>query len=105
MPRRRISLTLRKPSVCTASCATEARTAYVRQQAAVISVCCGVDDAGAAWVEVSDTGDGLPTGFDARVDGGLGFRILRALSAQLGAAFDFEPTFPGTRFRLVLPTP
>lgn len=69
-----------------------------------IAVRCGSGPHGAAWVEVSDTGEGLPRGFDPHADGGLGFRILRGLSAQLGATFDFEPTYPGTRFRLRLPT-
>ena len=64
---------------------------------------CRKDAAGAVVVEVIDDGAGLPEAFDPKTDGGLGFRLLRALGKQLGARIAFESNSPGLRFRLMLP--
>jgi two-component sensor histidine kinase len=54
-------------------------------------------------VEVIDHGPGFPAGFDPQTDGGLGFRLLRALGRQLGASIVFESSSRGVRFRLTTP--
>ena len=58
---------------------------------------------GAVVVEVCDDGVGLPETFNVARDGGLGFRVVRTLAAQLGATpiFDSDPL--GLRFLLALP--
>jgi two-component sensor histidine kinase len=69
----------------------------------VIRASCGMDAFGAVWVEVRDDGAGLPPAFDPNHDGGLGFRLLRGLSAQLGARLQFDSSAAGLRVRLTLP--
>lgn len=69
-----------------------------------ITVHCGRVDGGALLVEVADNGCGLPEGFDPATDGGLGFRLLRALGRQIGATFTFASSRQGTNFRLTLPS-
>jgi two-component sensor histidine kinase len=54
-------------------------------------------------VEVVDDGVGLPEGFDPAVDGGLGFRLVRSLSDQLGATLAFENAPLGLHVRLLIP--
>ena len=54
-------------------------------------------------IEVIDDGPGLPDGFDAASDGGLGFRLLRALGKQLGGAMRFDSAATGLRFQISLP--
>ena len=61
-------------------------------QAADTSIC----------IEVSDDGIGLPEGFEPSSDGGLGFRLMRALAQQIGAELDFTSSPLGTTCRLVL---
>ena len=54
-------------------------------------------------LEFSDDGIGLPENFDPAMDGGLGFRIVRSLAAQLHASIDFTSTPLGTGIRLEIP--
>ena len=77
---------------------------YGRAVEPVIAVHCSQSVDGALLVEVSDNGPGLPAGFDPMTSGGLGFRLLRALSHSLGARTKFESTHPtGLHFQLSIP--
>jgi len=73
------------------------------QGAGAIQVSCRRKADGALRIEVADNGPGLPPGFDPMSDGGLGFRLLRGLSRQLGARMAFETSPGGARFQLDLP--
>lgn len=55
-------------------------------------------------LEFDDDGVGLPEGFDARRDGGVGFRMIRAIVRELGATLQIESDYLGLSFRLSLPT-
>lgn len=68
----------------------------------LILVRCRRDESGLS-IEVADSGTGLPPAFDPEAHGGLGFRLLRALSKQVGGTMTFESTTGGLRFRLTLP--
>lgn len=72
---------------------------------AIIRVRCGHNIAGRLQIEIADDGPGLPNGFDAATDGGLGFRLLRACAKQLQARADFRSSKAGVHFRLTLPPP
>ena len=54
-------------------------------------------------VEVLDDGVGLPEGFDASKDGGLGLRIVRSLADQLDAKLAFDHDGLGLCFRMTVP--
>ncbi len=54
-------------------------------------------------VEIIDDGPGLPQGFDAEKDSGLGFHLIRALARRLDAVVEFETRDVGLCFRLTLP--
>jgi two-component sensor histidine kinase len=69
----------------------------------VIRVGCYKDAHGAVLIEVTDNGPGLPKNFNPGTDGGLGFRLLRALSKQLGTIPEFVSNRHGLSFRLTLP--
>ena len=69
----------------------------------VVLVRCRQGEAGGVEIEVVDDGPGLPAGFDPATDGGLGFRLIRTLSRQVGATPAFESAGMGLRFRLNLP--
>ncbi len=51
-------------------------------------------------LEIVDDGKGLPQDFDLPTAKGLGFRLIRALTAQMGARSGFESSTAGTRFWL-----
>jgi two-component sensor histidine kinase len=69
----------------------------------VMSVACRPGADGHLVISVSDDGVGLPDGFDARKSGGLGFRVMRSLAAEIGAELHIESTALGLTFRLMLP--
>ncbi len=58
---------------------------------------------GAAAIEIIDNGPGFPSAFNPQPDGGLGFRVVRALAVQLGATAPFSSSAEGVRFTLTLP--
>jgi len=68
-----------------------------------VKVVCQKTGDGSFFVEISDDGVGLPEGFDSSVDGGLGFKLMRMLAKQLGAALTFNHDSLGLRSRLVMP--
>lgn len=68
-----------------------------------IAIDCQQDFDGALVVDVTDDGVGLPEGFDPEQDADFGFRILRALVAQLHGRVSFNSTALGLRVRLVVP--
>lgn len=61
------------------------------------------DELNGFTVEIADDGPGLPPGFNPDEEGGLGLRLMRALSSQLGARLEFRPRSPGALIRLTLP--
>jgi len=54
-------------------------------------------------LEITDDGVGLPENFDPMVDGGLGLRVVRSLTAQLGATVRFDSNPLGTRVQVKMP--
>ncbi len=58
---------------------------------------------GSAVIEIIDHGPGFPNTFNPATEGGLGFRVVRALAVQLDATASFSSTVDGVRFRLTLP--
>ena len=54
-------------------------------------------------VSISDDGVGLPEGFDPKKDGGLGFQVIRALSAEIGAILAVHLDDLGVTFMIVVP--
>jgi two-component sensor histidine kinase len=61
--------------------------------------------AGGILIQIADDGVGMPEGFDPAKDGGLGMRMVRMLSDQLGASLTFESTGVGLTVRLLIPPP
>ncbi|THD54650.1 sensor histidine kinase [Phenylobacterium sp.] len=61
------------------------------------------DPDGHLVIEIADDGPGLPQGFDADKDSGLGFHLIRALAIRLEAVVEFETRSDGLCFRLTLP--
>ena len=53
-------------------------------------------------LSISDDGVGLPEGFDP-AGGGMGFKVMRSLAAEIGAELQIESTDFGLSFRLTLP--
>ncbi len=77
--------------------------AFKYAQAGIVLVRCRPGEAGGVEIAVVDDGPGLPPGFDPAADGGLGFRLIRALSRQVGATVAFESAGQGLSVRLTLP--
>lgn len=69
-----------------------------------ILISCHHASDGSLTLEISDDGVGLPKGFDPAVDGGLGFRVVRALAQQLGATLAFDSTDLGLTVRVGIPS-
>lgn len=67
-----------------------------------IFVGCGRDTKGQSFVEVSDDGVGLPENFDEKKGGGVGFKLIRALTKQIDATMTVESSSLGLLFRLTL---
>jgi two-component sensor histidine kinase len=58
---------------------------------------------GSVVIEMGDDGVGLPEDFDPQKDGGMGFRLIRALAKGLGAKLAIETDSLGLSFCLTLP--
>lgn len=69
----------------------------------VMLVDCSVSGDGLLVLRVSDDGIGLPEGFDPEKQGGLGFRVMRSLAAEIGGELQILSTHLGLTFRLALP--
>jgi len=68
-----------------------------------ISVRCESKSDGTLFVSIGDDGIGLPEGFDTTIDGGIGFQIIRALAAEMGAKLDILSGNLGVVFQLTVP--
>lgn len=68
-----------------------------------IGLCCEAHPNGDLVVRVSDDGVGLPDGFDTEKDGGSGFQIVRALTAEMGARLETSSTSLGLAHALIIP--
>ena len=71
--------------------------------AGTIRARCGKEFGGTIFMEVIDEGCGLPKGVDPKTYNGLGFRLVQALSKQVGGFVDYQSSDKGLRFRLTLP--
>jgi two-component sensor histidine kinase len=60
-------------------------------------------DAGTIRVSVRDEGIGLPPNFDMAKSKGLGMRLIRAFTRQLGATISIDSNARGTEFVVVIP--
>lgn len=69
----------------------------------ILTVDCSATSDGRLTLTISDDGVGLPEGFDVANGGGMGFRVLRGLAAEIGATLDIRSTHLGLSFRLSLP--
>jgi two-component sensor histidine kinase len=68
-----------------------------------IHVDCSPTVDGGVAIEIGDDGVGLPEGFNPERDGGMGFRLIRALAKGLGAKLNIESDSLGLSFCLTLP--
>ncbi|MGN6514269.1 MAG: sensor histidine kinase [Rhizomicrobium sp.] len=69
----------------------------------LISIGCGRDRYGRMYIEVADDGVGLPENFNEKRDGGVGLKLIRGLTKQIGAALKVESSSLGLSFRVTLP--
>jgi len=69
----------------------------------LMSVDCRAGGGGRLVLTAGDDGVGLPEDFDIRHGGGLGFRVMRSLAAEIGADFTIHSSGLGLSFRLSLP--
>ena len=69
----------------------------------IMLVDCSVSADGRLVLTISDDGVGLPEGFDPMQSGGMGFRVMRSLAAEVGGELQIQSTHLGLSFRLSLP--
>lgn len=69
----------------------------------VMVVDCSTTPDGCLVLTISDDGVGLPESFDAQNGGGMGFKVMRSLAAEIGAHLEIRSTHLGLSFRLSLP--
>ena len=69
----------------------------------IMTVDCSVTGDGLLALTVSDDGVGLPEGYDTQAAGGMGFRVMRSLAAEIGADLQIQSTHLGLTTRLSLP--
>lgn len=68
-----------------------------------IHIDCSRTANGGIVIEIGDDGVGLPENFNPEKDGGMGFRLIRALAKSLGAKLKIESDSLGLSFCLTLP--
>lgn len=68
-----------------------------------IHVSCRLTPMGHMALEVRDNGVGLPEGFDPATEGGLGLRVVRSLSKQLGGRLAFKSSDLGLIATVLIP--
>jgi two-component sensor histidine kinase len=69
----------------------------------IMMVDCNVTGDGMLALTVSDDGVGLPEGYDPQQAGGMGFRVMRSLAAEIGAELQIQSTHLGLTTRLSVP--
>ena len=69
----------------------------------ILMVDCSTSSDGRLTLTISDDGVGLPESFDAKNGGGMGFKVMRSLAAEIGGSLDIRSTHLGLSFRLSLP--
>jgi two-component sensor histidine kinase len=69
----------------------------------IMLVDCSLSGDGRLVLTISDDGVGLPEGFDPMQSGGMGFKVMRALAAEVGGELQIQSTHLGLSFRLSLP--
>jgi two-component sensor histidine kinase len=77
--------------------------AHTNGEAGPIRVSCRRQFGGTLIMEVIDEGSGLPKGVDPKANNGLGFRLVRTLSKQIGGLVEYQSSDKGLRFRLTPP--
>ncbi len=65
---------------------------------------CEAHENGTLVVSVGDDGIGLPEGFDPSTDGSIGFQVVRALAAEIGAGLVIQSDNLGVTFTLTVPS-
>jgi two-component sensor histidine kinase len=68
-----------------------------------MTVDCNVSGDGRLVLTISDDGVGLPEGFDAGKNHGMGFRVMHSLAAEVGGELQIQSGNMGLSFRLSLP--
>ena len=69
----------------------------------LLTVACESKNDGTLCVSIADDGVGLPVGFDPQKDGGVGFRVIRALTSEMGAALAVDSDNLGVTVHLTIP--
>jgi two-component sensor histidine kinase len=69
----------------------------------IMTVDCRAANDGRLVLTISDDGVGLPENFDLAAHGGLGFKVMRSLAAEIGAEFQIETSNLGLSFRISMP--
>ena len=68
-----------------------------------LAVACDAREDGTLLIALSDDGIGLPEGFNPNRDGGIGFQVIRALAADMGAGLVIQSDNLGVTFSLTVP--
>lgn len=69
----------------------------------VMTLDCRATGDGRLMLTIGDDGVGLPEGFDLMDRGGMGFKVMRSLAAEIGAQFQIVSCGKGLHLRLLLP--
>jgi two-component sensor histidine kinase len=69
----------------------------------IMVVDCEPSADGRLVLTISDDGVGLPDDFQPEQHGGMGFRVMRSLAAEIGGELQIQSTQLGLTFRLSLP--
>ena len=69
----------------------------------LLTVDCRTAGDGRLVMTIADDGVGLPEGFDAATQGGLGLRVMRSLAAEIGAEMQVINSAFGLSFRFSIP--